>query len=148
MRNVFPSTLTTDQSLSLVVANAADSRPACLDEGFFEQRLVDVDAATRQAGDVRVVAVSKISKVVESGCITFMVFARERSSVKGAEEVVGFWAERAEHGGEGVERIAVSELELDSVKEVTDGDVERGPANRFGDRVDVLARDDPEEFAR
>lgn len=148
MRNVLPSAPTGDRLLSLVVADAADSRPSCLGEGFFEQWLVDLDAAKAQAGDVLVVRVGEVSKVVEFGCVPFVVLARERSNFKGVEEVVGFWAERAEHGGEGVERVAVSELELECAKKVTDGDVEAGFADRFGDPVNVLASDDPEELAR
>ena len=146
MRSLYAPTY--DRLLSLVVAAAADSRPSCLDEGFFEQRLVDLDAASAQAGDVLVVRGGEISKVVEFGCVPFVVLARERSDFKGVEEVVGFWAERAEHGGEGVEWVAMSELELKCAKEVTDGDVEGRFADRFGDPVNVLAGDDPEEFAR
>ena len=89
-----------------------------------------------------------ISKVVEVGCVPFVVLARERPEFEGAQEVVGFWAEWPEHGGECVEWVAVLELELKCAKEVTDGDVEGGFADRFGDPVNVPACDDPEEFVR
>lgn len=51
-------------------------------------------------------------EVVKLGCVPFVVFPGERSEFEGVEELVGFWVERAEHGGEGVEGVAGPELEL------------------------------------
>jgi hypothetical protein len=61
--------------LSLVVANAADSCPSCLDEGFFEQGLVDLYAASAEAGDVLVTGGGEVSKSFEFGCVSFVVLA-------------------------------------------------------------------------